>query len=195
MPQDPRLTDEELMMNFQKGNQNSFNEIVQRYKNPLVNFVFRFIGNYEDSLDLVQETFIRVYKNKEKYRNIAKFSTWIYTIAANLSKTELRKRHRFLLLPLTIFRSNEDEYEYDIADNSFSPEENTEKILRANIIQKALNKLSASYKEVIILRDLMELSYDEISVITRLRIGTVKSRINRGRLILKKLLKNIHNEK
>jgi RNA polymerase sigma-70 factor, ECF subfamily len=190
-----KLNDDDLMMSFQDGNDSSFNEIVRRFKTPLANFVFRFLGSYEDSLDIVQETFIRVYKNRLNYKNITKFSTWIYTIAANLAKTELRRRRRYTFFRINSPKTNEEEFEFNIPDSTYSPDIETDKILRSNIIQKALNKLSTNYKEVIILRDIMELSYEEISVITRLPSGTVKSRINRGRLILQKLLKDIHNEK
>jgi RNA polymerase sigma-70 factor (ECF subfamily) len=190
-----KLNDDELMLDFQNGNDASFNDIVRKFKTPLANFVFRFLGNYEDSLDIVQETFIRVYKNRLNYKNITKFSTWIYTIAANLAKTELRRRRRFTFFRISSVKGPEEEYEFNLPDTAFSPDIETDKILRSKIIQNALNKLSLNYREVIILRDIMELSYEEISVITRLREGTVKSRINRGRAILQELLKDIHNEK
>jgi RNA polymerase sigma-70 factor, ECF subfamily len=195
MPEVQRINDDDLMMKFQEGDDSSFDEIVRRFKTPLANFVFRFLGSYEESLDIVQETFIRVYKNRLNYKNITKFSTWIYTIAANLAKTELRRKRRFTFFRINSPKNSDEEYEINIPDTSFSPDIETDKVLRSNIIQNALNKLSANYKEVIILRDIMELSYEEISVITRLPAGTVKSRINRGRAILQVLLKDIHNEK
>ena len=85
-------TDEGLIFSFQQGELEAFNEIVARYKNPLYNFVCRLLGDPMYSEDIVQETFIRVYRNKHRYHRIAKFSTRIYTIASNLAKTELRRR-------------------------------------------------------------------------------------------------------
>jgi RNA polymerase sigma-70 factor, ECF subfamily len=194
MTETTKIKDEELMLNFQNGDDAAFDKIVAKYKNLLLNFVYRYLGNYEESLDIVQETFIRVYVNRKNYKNIAKFSTWIYTIAANLAKTELRRKNRFTFFPVHFFSSEDDRVEFDIPDTSFSPDVETDKKLKSKIIQKALKQISPAYRQVVILRDVMELSYDEISVITRLRIGTIKSRINRGRSALQKLLKNIHNE-
>ena len=89
-----KYTDEDLIARFQNGDEYAFDEIVNRYKDRLLNFVFRFIGQIDESEDIVQDTFLKVYKNKNSYVNIARFSTWIYTIAGNLAKTELRKRKR-----------------------------------------------------------------------------------------------------
>ena len=194
MNENLKISDDELMLSFQKGDESAFNEIVRRYKINLANFVFRFIGSYDDSLDIVQETFIRVFKSRHNYKNIAKFSTWIYTIASNLAKTELRRRKRYQIFTLNIFSSKSDESTYDIPDTSYMPDIETDKIIRSTIVQKGLNKLAPIFKEVLILRDIMELSYDEISVITRLPVGTVKSRINRGRLLLHDILIKIKNQ-
>ena len=87
-------TDEELIARFQNGDAYAFDLLVKRYKDPLLNFIYRFIGDLVESEDIVQETFYRVYKNKHYYKEVAKFSTWIYTIAGNLAKTELRRRKR-----------------------------------------------------------------------------------------------------
>ena len=89
------LTDEELILEFQKNdNEQAFEILVQRYKNPLTNFVFRFLGDYELCADVVQETMIKVFRYKDTYSSVAKFSTWIYTIAGNLARTEYRRQRR-----------------------------------------------------------------------------------------------------
>src|SRR5512134_2764224 len=85
-------TDEELIAAFQQEDAAAFDEIVRRYRDPLYNFVVRLLGDTLFSEDIVQETFVRVYRNKHRYHQVAKFSTWIYTIASNLAKTELRRR-------------------------------------------------------------------------------------------------------
>ncbi|MEE9224719.1 MAG: sigma-70 family RNA polymerase sigma factor [Bacteroidota bacterium] len=177
---------------FQGGNEEAFNEIVARYKNPLTNFLFRFLGNYDDSIDVVQETFIRVFRKRDMYRPIAKFSTWIYTIASNLAKTELRRRALRGWLSLGQLRAGCGQ-DVDVADERYSPEKPAESALMEEIIQKALLSIPQKYREVIVLRDIQELSYEEISKITGLSLGTVKSRINRGRTQLQALLKDIYN--
>jgi len=88
------LTDEELIHRFQHDDLAAYDIIILRYKDQLLNFAYRFLGNIEESEDIVQETFLRLWRNRHAYRQIAKFSTWIYTIAGNLAKTELRKRKR-----------------------------------------------------------------------------------------------------
>ena len=94
MPKKHQYSDEELIRRFQEGDEYAYLELVNRYRDRLMNFTYRFLGNEEDAEDIVQDTFVKLYTHKHFYRNIAKFSTWIYTIAANLAKTELRKRKR-----------------------------------------------------------------------------------------------------
>lgn len=185
-------TDEELIAAFQNDQATAFNILVGRYKDELINFVYRYLGNYDDADDVVQETFIRVYKNKNAYKPIAKFSTWIYTIAVNLAKSQISRRKRQAWFSLNRHTDNDDEKEYQIPDNSLLPDKQTDSMIKQEIIQKALNSISVIYREVIILFDIQELSYDEICKITGLNIGTVKSRLNRGRTKLQSLLKNIY---
>ena len=188
------LSDEELILEFQQNNtERAFEILVQRYKNPLTNFVFRYLGDYEACIDVVQETMIKVYRYKDTYQSIAKFSTWIYTIAANLAKTELQRRKRRTILSINAFGKDEDE-NYEIPDENYRPDDITDSGIKDEIIQKAFLKVSDSYRQAVILRDIQELSYEEIADIMGITVGTVKSRINRGRAQLQKLLKSIHNE-
>ena len=182
-----QVSDETLIERFQHGDLYAFDLIVKRYKNQLLNFIYRFLGNQEEAEDLVQETFLRVYKNRRAYRKVAKFSTWIYTIAGNLAKTELRKRRRRKIFSITDLGYEEKDYE--ICDNAFSPEEQVNCLITEEIVQKEIETLSPKFREVIILRDIQELSYEEISKIVRIPLGTVKSRVNRGRLKLQERLK------
>jgi len=188
------LTDEELILEFQRnGTISAYEILVQRYKNPLINYVFRFIGDYETCVDIVQETMIKVYRYKDSYSSIAKFSTWIYTIAGNLARTEYQRRKRRKIFSINSYGDEKDET-YEIPDESFNPERITDSGIKEKIIQDALGKVSKAYREVVILRDIQDLSYEEISEITNLPVGTVKSRINRGRAQLQKLLKDIYKE-
>jgi RNA polymerase sigma-70 factor (ECF subfamily) len=188
------LTDEELILEFQSNNTiRAFEILVERFKNPLTNFVFRFLGDYEACVDVVQETFIKVYRYKDSYNSIAKFSTWIYTIAGNLARTEYQKRKRRSFFSINAFGENKNE-NFDIPDESYRPDVMTDSGIKDEIIQKALQKVSPVYREVVVLRDVQDMSYEEIAEITGITVGTVKSRINRGRAQLQKLLKNIYKE-
>ena len=187
------LNDEELILEFQQNDTlHAFEILVQRYKNPLMNYVYRFLGDYETSSDVVQETMIKVYKNKDSYKSIAKFSTWIYTIAGNLARTEYQRRKRRNIFSINSYGENDETY--DIPDEQYRPDVLTDSKIKDKIIQAAFKKVSGAYRNVVILRDVQGLSYEEIAEITNVSVGTVKSRINRGRAKLQKLLKDIYNE-
>ena len=187
------LSDEELILEFQKNNtEAAFNILVQRYKNPLTNFVFRFLGDYESCADVVQETMIKVYRYKDSYSSVAKFSTWIYTIAGNLARTEYRRQRRRNLFSINDY--GEDHSTYDLPDESYRPDVITDSGIKDEIIQKALLKVKEAYREAVILRDIQGMSYEEISEILGVNEGTIKSRINRGRAQLQELLKDIYKE-
>jgi len=186
------LTDEELISEFQNNNTvEAFELLVRRYRDPLMNFVYRFVGDKDVSSDIVQDTMIRFYLNKDSYKSFAKFSTWIYTIATNLAKNELKRRKRKKLFSID---NDNDEKEIVIRDRAALPDVVADSQIKNKIIEKALNKVKEVYREVVVLRDIQDLSYEEIAEITGLSIGTVKSRINRGRTQLQKLLKHIYNE-
>lgn len=190
-------TDEELILEFQKTNSiEIFNELVRRYKDPLMNFLFKFVGSKTVAEDILQETFFRLYKNKNYYTTVAKFSTWIYTIASNLAKTELRRRNRqaFFSIHGSNNKDDEDISELELPDETYRPDVQADSNIKYKLIQNALMKVKPIYRELIILRDIQDLSYEEIAEITGLKLGTVKSRINRGRLQLQELLKDIYYE-
>ncbi len=182
-------SDEVLIGRFQQGDNYAFDLLVKRYKDPLINFIYRFLGSQTDAEDVLQETFLRLYKNKHYYKEIAKFSTWIYTIAGNLAKTELRKRRRRTFFSINQFGGEDKDYE--IPDDSNNPEQETNTQITDDIIQAAIERLSPKFKEVIILRDIQGFSYDEISEMIKVPLGTVKSRVNRARLKLQADLQHL----
>ena len=187
------FSDEDLILEFQKNNvEAAFEILVQRYKNPLTNFVFRFLGDYESCNDVVQETMIKVYRYKDTYSSVAKFSTWVYTIAGNLARTEYRRQRRRNLFSINDY--GEEHSTYDLPDESYRPDVITDSGIKDEIIQKALMKVKEAYREAVILRDVQGMSYEEISEILGVNEGTVKSRINRGRAQLQELLKDIYKE-
>ena len=187
------LSDEELILDFQKNdNEKAFEILIQRFKNPLTNYVYRFLGDYDSCVDVVQETFIKVYRYKDNYSSVAKFSTWLYTIAGNLARTEYKRSRRRNLFSINSY--GEENKSFEIPDESNRPDVEVDANMKREIIQKALLKVRDSYREAVILRDIQGLSYEEIAKIIGIEVGTVKSRINRGRAELQKLLKHIYND-
>ena len=182
-----KYTDEELIASFQNGNEQAYIELVRRYRDRLMTFVFRFVGDMELSEDIVQDTMVKVYTHKHYYKEIAKFSTWIYTIAGNLAKTELRKRKRRKVTLLS--QMNTDDRKYEIPSTELQSEDIVQGEYAERYIQKAILQLPLHFRTVVILRDIQELSYEEISKIVNVPLGTVKSRINRARLQLQQTLK------
>ena len=182
-------SDEQLMLLFQGGNENAYIELVNRYKNKLINFIFNYLGDIESSEDIVQETMIKLYQKKHYYKEIAKFSTWLYTIAKNLANTELRKRKQRKTTLLSQFSKDDKMYDLPSNDNEIGQEIQTEIV--SKIIREAVDQLSEKFKTVITLRDIQQLSYEDISEIIDVPIGTVKSRINRARLQLQVELKHL----
>ena len=182
-------SDEQLMVLFQSGNENAYIELVNRYKERLINFIFNYLGDIESSEDVVQDTMIKLYQKKHYYREIAKFSTWLYTIAKNLANTELRKRKQRKTTLLSQFSKDDKMYDLPSNDKEVGQEIQTE--IANKIIRDAIDQLSEKFKTVITLRDIQQLSYEDISEIIDVPIGTVKSRINRARLQLQVELKHL----
>ncbi|MBN4080961.1 sigma-70 family RNA polymerase sigma factor [Caldithrix abyssi] len=184
-----RYTDEELIARFQEGDEQAYIELVNRYRDKLMSFVYRFVNDFEQSEDIVQDALLKLYTHKHYYRNIAKFSTWIYTIAGNLAKTELRKKKHHKVTNISQMGPEDRDYELP----SVAPE--TDEVAQSEYIEKkiqaAIQKLPHHFRTVTILRDIQELSYGEISKIVDVPLGTVKSRINRARLHLQKELKDL----
>lgn len=188
-----KSSDEELIRYFQDEDNEAFNEIVERYKDKLVNFIYRYTGNRDDAEDFAQDAFLKLYKSKHLYKEIAKFSTWFYTIALNTVRTNLKKKSRMNTLSINNY-DVENEKDFDLHDDSPEPDSIVGSQMEVEFIQKAINNLDKSFKEVILLRDVQNLEYDEIAKITGLPLGTVKSRINRGREKLKIVLSSINKK-
>ena len=182
-------SDEQLMLLFQGGDERAYIELVNRYKDKLINFIFNYLGDLESSEDVVQETMIKLYQKKHYYKEIAKFSTWLYTIAKNLANTELRKRKQRKTTLLSQF--SKDDKTYELPSNDPEPGQEIQTDIVNKIIRDAVDQLSEKFKIVIVLRDIQGLSYEDISEIINVPIGTVKSRINRARLQLQVELKHL----
>ena len=183
-----QFSDEQLFKLFQQGDIKAFDQLVIKYKDRLYNFLYRIVNDVDLAEDLAQDTYLKVYTHKDSYKELYKFSTWMYTIAKNLAFTELRKRNRRRTSSFSDISN--DDWQLDAADLTAAEidSEITNKERRVNI-QNALFQLSVDFRTIIILRDIQELSYEDISKIIDVPIGTVKSRINRGRDKLYQLLK------
>ena len=175
------FTDEELISRFQNGDERAYVELVNRYKDRLLNFVFQFLGDIEQAEDVVQDTMLRLYEKKHYYKEIAKFSTWLYTIARNLANTELRKKKR---MKTTYLSQLSKERQFEIPAIQDDVDQSIQNEFINDRIQSAISNLPEHFKVVIILRDIQELSYEEISNIVEVPLGTIKSRINRARIQL-----------
>jgi RNA polymerase sigma-70 factor (ECF subfamily) len=165
------------------GDPRAFGEIVARYQVRLLNFVYRMIGDRERAEDLVQEAFLRVHRHLDRFDRSRKFSTWIYTIASNLAKNELRNRGRS---PLVTFeqarpRDEEDNRPVDFEDKDNRPDDLYEQRTLKALVDETVAKLSSHHREVFVLRELEGKSYEEIAEIMHCNLGTVKSRLNRAR--------------
>jgi len=177
------LGDSEVVQKFLDSDARAFTELVVRYQSRLLNFVYRTIGDRERAEDLVQEVFVRVYRHLHRFDQAKKFSTWIYTIASNLAKNELRNRSRN---PLVLFQTIKKQWESDsrplqFEDTSARPDDLFRKRHLRETVEWAVAQLPEHHRVVFVLRELEGRSYEEIADITKCNLGTVKSRLNRAR--------------
>ena len=177
------LTDNELVERFIAGESRRFQDLVERYESRMVNFIQRSIGDRDRAQDLAQEVFIRVYRHIRRFDTEKKFSTWIYTIASNLAKNELRNRSRN---PLVLFQTltsswDDDHRPLQFEDSSMRPDDLYRQRHLRDLVEKAADQLPPHHREVFILREVDGKSYEEIAEITGTQLGTVKSRLNRAR--------------
>lgn len=172
-----------------KGNQEAFAELVEFYKDKILHLAYRMLNNRHEAEDIVQETFLRVYKNFDRYDENQKFSTWLYRIATNLCIDKLRKRKPSYSLDAELNDSENSSDGYSlIPGDERTPE--TEYLLSETqqTIYQAMESLPAKYKSVMMLRYLNELSLQEIGDILNMPVTTVKTRVHRGREFLRKRL-------
>lgn len=177
------LTDAEVVERFLEGDPRAFGELVSRYDKRLLNFVYRTVGDRERAQDLVQETFVRVFRHLHRFDRSKKFSTWIYTIASNLAKNELRNRSRS---PLVLFQTIKASWEADHRpleweDPKLRPDDLFRKRHLRELVEAAVDRLPEHHRVVFVLRELEGKTYEEIAEITGCNLGTVKSRLNRAR--------------
>ncbi len=181
-------TDHELVLAIGQGDEAAFQEIVQRYRSQIINFIYRMINDYDRAIDLSQETFLRIYTSANRYQATYSFSTYIYRIASNLAISELRQRKRRRWISFfSPFRGKDDEQEQEMDFPAQAPLQDEVMIdtERRKAVTTAIQSLPEKYRLTLVMRDVEGLSYEQIVDITGLSEGTVKSRINRARNLLK----------
>jgi RNA polymerase sigma-70 factor (ECF subfamily) len=183
------VSDEDLMARAALDDEKAFTELVRRYQTRVIHLVSRLLNDREVSEDIAQEVFVRVHLHRKNYRTGSKFSTWLFTIAANLAKNEIRRRKRRKNW------SSLDEMQETLKDGSLQfadPKANREVDLEreqlSGVVGEAIAGLPERYRVALVLRDLEGLAYEEIGQALKIPGGTVRSRINRARLMLKRKL-------
>ena len=183
------LKEANLVLAAQKGNLEAFNQMVLFYQDKIFNLALRILGDEDSAEDITQNTFLTAYLNLPRFRD-GSFRSWLYRIATNACIDEIRKNKRHPILPLGY--ENDDEENslpvYDIPDSSMMPEKECEKHEMERIIQLALTRLDADQRAVVVLVDLQDFDYQEAAQILRVPLGTLKSRLVRAHLRLRRLL-------
>ncbi|MCP4549030.1 MAG: sigma-70 family RNA polymerase sigma factor [bacterium] len=177
-----RPSDEDLILRVQDGDKRAYDELVKRFKVRLYNFVLRMLHDPELAEEITQDAFVRAYVNADKYRTIARFSTWLYTIAINLVRNHARRKKRSPIqrMPM-IGRQDGDKVEMDAPDRGELPDKDANRREIQLHIADIMLKIPEHYREPFVLREVNDLTYEEISAVTGLKLGTVRSRINRAR--------------
>ena len=184
-------SDEELMLRVQSGVTDCYDVLVERYKVRLFNYLYRLTGNRDEAEEIAQEAFVKAYIHAEKYKTIARFSTWLYTIATNLVRNRIRSRSRaprLVSLWTRGFGDSDEERVLDIEDGGRTPDQVINDAELSSVINRAIAKIPEKYRESFVLREINELSYEEIAAVTGLKLGTVRSRINRARNYFRQLV-------
>lgn len=181
------MEEHDLILKASKNDVSAFEELILPYTNQLLSYTFRMLKSREDAEDALQETYLKVYKSLDKFEGNSSFKTWLYKVATNVCLDMLRKQKRQTHQSLNV--TDEDgEHEISIPDETYSPEISAKKSAAMDALKKAMDSLNEEHKIIITLRDINGLSYEEIAEATETNVGTVKSRINRARIHLRKLL-------
>ena len=184
--------DAAIVRAFQTGNRSAFDKLVLKHKDRLFNLCYWFLGDYQEASDAAQDTFIKIFQSLKKFRFESAFSTWLYRVAVNTCKNRVKssdfRQRRDMVRIDNPGASERTKPSVEIGDGLRTPVAELEKKERWMLIRKAIDSLPTEQRTVVALRDIEGLSYDEIVNITGLNLGTVKSRLARARLDLRKKL-------
>lgn len=181
-------TDEDLVRQIKNGDLDAFDQLVRRYEVKIYNVAFRFMGNHADAVDLAQDTFIRMYQALPGFRGDSSFATWLYRVAANACRDELRKRQRRRSVSMDEMIATSPA-NMPAAPGDYSPEETIQRRETQQQVQECLNQLSNDHRLILVMREIQGFSYEEIAGALGCSLGTVKSRISRARSALKEKIK------
>lgn len=181
------MSDEELVKKVKDGDIDAFEDIIKKYEKKIFSLIYNMLRNENEIEDIAQEVFIKVYKNLDKFHGDSSLYTWIYKIATNLCLDQIKKRKDIIYMDEKL-RVNDDEVEFQIPSDEKTQDELYEQKELKQKLEKCIEKLPEKQRAMIVLRDIKGLAYDEIAEILELKLGTVKSQINRARLKLKELL-------
>ena len=163
------------------GDANAFETLVLEYEKNVYNIALRMTGNSEDAADMTQEAFIKAYNSLQSFRGDSKFSVWLYRIVSNVCLDFLRSKNRRPTVSLSVEDDDGEDAQLDVADESQSPELLLDRKLTRDSVRRGLDSLPPDYRQILLLREIQGLSYDEIAQALSLEVGTVKSRIFRAR--------------
>lgn len=181
----------ELIEKIKHGNTDAFSQLVKIYEKKAFNFAYRMLSDREEAEDATQEAFLRVFNKIDTFCWNSSFSTWFYTILNNICLDILRKRSRSInTVSINQSADDEDEFELQVEDNSPGPYEQLQKKTAKEILEEGIALLSDEHRTVIVMRDINGLEYEDIGKILGISLGTVKSRISRARLALRKILED-----
>lgn len=176
-----REQEAEIIRRVQSGDTEAYEALVTEYQKNVYNLALRMTGNPEDAADMSQEAFIKAYSSLALFRGDSKFSVWLYRIVSNVCLDHLRRQSRRQTLSLSVEDDEGDEAQIDIPDLSQSPEELLERQLTREAVRRGLDSLPPAQRQILLLREIQGLSYEEISAALDIDEGTVKSRIFRAR--------------
>jgi RNA polymerase sigma-70 factor (ECF subfamily) len=182
------VPDDELVRRVQAGNAEAFEELVRRYERKVYNITYRLLGNEQDASEALQDAFLRAYRFLPKFQFKSSFYTWLYRIATNVSLSRLRSREKVETVSIDQPVGESGDVALEIPDYKYTPERLMQQREMKQALQDAVDALPEDYRSVVVLRDLEDLSNEEVSKVLNLSVAAVKSRLHRGRLVLREKL-------
>lgn len=187
-------SDQQLVRRALKGDERAFEELVRRYQRPILNFIARMVGNYDLALDLSQDVFVKAFVALRSYNEDFKFGSWLFKIASNTVIDHLRKGGPPLSSLDKPVSTEDDEVQLEFASTGLVPEEELEQTETREILVRLIKQLPEAYREMIIMRHVNELSYEEMADIAALPLGTVKNRTFRAREMLRRMIEKLEEK-
>jgi RNA polymerase sigma-70 factor (ECF subfamily) len=187
-------SDQQLVRRALKKDERAFEELVRRYQRPITNYIARMVGNYDLALDLSQDVFVKVFVALRTYNEAYKFGSWIFKIASNTVFDHLRKGRPVVSSLDKPINTEDDEIQIDPISRGIIADEQLEQSEMRGILSRLIERLPEAYREMIVLRHISELSYEEMAEITDLPLGTVKNRTFRARVMMRRMIEKLEAE-